>query len=138
RHHEAALRLRAAPRARELLELLALRARERARRNGLGREARAAQPVHGLADLADRSALEREPSRLDDRLVTVVEGVQAVLAIEGQSVLGRAEDRDPPAPRPREVEKGTDQRREAVRRADRVAGHDRDAADDPVRDASGP
>jgi hypothetical protein len=132
RHHEAPLGLRPAPRARELLELLALHACERARRNGLGRVARTLQAVHGLADLADRPALEREPSRLDDRLVTVVQRVQVVLAIEVQCVLRRAEDRDAPAARPGELEEGSDERGEAIRRADRIAGHDRDAAHDLV------
>src|SRR5207244_13033724 len=82
RHHEAALRLGAPPRARDVLELAPQLRSDPARRQRLGPEARALEPVDGLAHLADRAALEREAVDLDHRLVAVVERLQPVGAIE--------------------------------------------------------
>ena len=96
RHHEASLRLGAAPLARDPLELAAQVLADLSRPQHLGAVAGALEPVDRLAHLADRPALERERRRLDHRLVAVVEGMQAVRPVEREPVLRGAEDRDPP------------------------------------------
>ena len=63
RHHEAALRLGAAPFARDLLELVAQPLVDRPRPQHLGAVAGAREPVDRLAHLPDRPALERERRR---------------------------------------------------------------------------
>ena len=90
------------------------------------------EPVHRLAHLADRAALERERGDVDDRLVAVVERVQPVRRVQRQAALGRAEDRDAPVARVRVLDEPADQLVEALARPDRVARDDRDAADDAV------
>src|SRR5262245_8422678 len=75
RHHETAFRLRAAPRARDLLELRPRRTVELARCEHLCLIAGALEAVNRLPHLADRPTVEREPRRLDHGLVTVVERV---------------------------------------------------------------
>ena len=131
--HEAALRLRAAPRVRELLELPPKRRVELARAQDLGAVALALQPVHGLPHLPDRPALERERLDLEHRLVAVVERMQPPLAVEAEAGLGGAEDRKPPAAFPHIGDEAVEQFAELGGRADRVAGDDRHAPDDPVR-----
>ena len=87
--------------SRDRLELVA-QGRRRARSVAArARRSRRAQPVDGLAHLADRAALERERRRVDDRLVAVVERVQAVRRYSVEAALGRAEDRDAPVARVR-------------------------------------
>ena len=100
----------------------------------LGRVTGRLEPVHRLAHLADRPALEREGRDVDHRLVAVVDGEEPVAAVEVEQTLGRAEDRDPPVARAGEGDEAADERVQLARRADRIARHDRDAADDPVRD----
>ena len=109
RHHESALRLAAAPVAGDRLELGAER-RARSRPGGAhGTVARRAQPVHGLAHLADRAALERERADVEHRLVAVVERPQPMRAVEREAALRRAEDRDPPAAGVRERDERVDE-----------------------------
>src|SRR5579864_3753162 len=55
-------------------------------------------------------------------------------AIEVERSLRCTEDCDAPATRVRELDEVADQVREALRRPDRIAGDDRDASDDLVRD----
>jgi hypothetical protein len=74
RHHEAALGLAAAPLARDLLETPSKRRRDAARRQDLGPVTGLREAVNGLANVADRAAVERESRRFDHRLVAVVDG----------------------------------------------------------------
>ena len=85
RHHEPALGLLAAPLVGDRREAVAQCRVELARAQHSRLEARARQPVHGLAHLPDRAPLERERRRLDDRLVAVVERMQAVLTIDADA-----------------------------------------------------
>ena len=113
RHHEAALGLVAAPGSRDRLELAAKVAPDRARMERFGTEAGELEPMDGLPHLADRTPFERERGRLDDRLVTVVERVQPVSAVQLEAALGGAEHRYPPVAG---VRKGDETRNEAVER----------------------
>ena len=78
--------------------------------------------------LHDVAQLLEDGGQVHDRLVAVVEGVQAVGAVHAESVLRRAEDRDAPAARAGESQKGADELGEALGRADRIPRDDRDAA----------
>ena len=137
RHHEAALGRAAAPRARDVLELGAQVAVDLARCEHARAVARPLETVHRLADLADRPTVERELLDVDQRLVAVVERVQAVRGVEGEPALRRAEDRDPPVACMCVRHETPQQRVEVVRRPDRVAGHDRDSTDDAVGEKRG-
>ena len=88
--------------------------------------------MHRLADLSDRTALERERRGVDDRLVAVVQRVQSVCGVDRQPGFGCAEDRDPPVAGASASDEAADERGAFVRRADRIAGDDCDAADDAV------
>jgi hypothetical protein len=62
----------------------------------LRRVAGRAEPVDRLPHLADRPAVEREGRDLEHRLVTVVEGVEPVRAVERRGSARSAEDGDAP------------------------------------------
>ena len=62
----------------------------------------------------------------------MVDGPQAEAPVERQRGLGGAEHGHPPPSRAGEGEEAGKQRLEGVRLADRVAGDDRDTADDAV------
>ena len=131
RHHEAALRLRAAPDCAHLVAQVGARVG--------GREdphlvAALLEARHRLPDLADRPAVERERRGLDHCLVAVVERVQAVPRVQAERILRRAEHGDAPAARVRELEEPADELGEPIRRTDRIAGDNRDPADDLVRE----
>src|SRR5262249_7387915 len=93
-----------------------------------GRVSRALRAVQGLAHLADRAAVERDRGDVQDCLVPVVQGVQPVRAVEPEPPFRRAEDGDAPVARVRVLGEAPHERVEALRRADRVAGDDGDAA----------
>ena len=88
--------------------------------------------MNGLAHLTDRSTLELERPDVEHGLVAVVERMQTVRPVAVEARLGCAEDRDPPVARVGEGDEAVDEVRELLGRADRVAGDDRDAADDAV------
>src|SRR5262249_46983545 len=94
----------------------------------------AREPADRLAHLADRAALEIEGSRVDDRLVAVVEHVQAARSIQAEPALRRAEDRDAPVAAMRVLEEAVDKGGERPGVADRITGDDRDPTDDAVGD----
>src|SRR5205809_7277787 len=81
-HHEAALRLGAAPGARDRLELAPKLGPDLARMQRVGAIPGALQPVDRLAHLADGPALDREARHFDHSLVAVVERVEPMIAIE--------------------------------------------------------
>src|SRR5205823_3954561 len=87
---------------------------ERARPQDARVVARLLEPVHRLPHLADRSPLEREGPRVDDRLVAVVERMETVRGVERQAAFRRAEDRDPPVAAMRMLDEAADQLVEAV------------------------
>ena len=93
--------------------------------------------MHGLAHLPDRPALERERGRVDDRLVAVVERVQAVRSVRRERRFRGAEDRDAPAAFVRKRDEAAYERRRSLGRPDRVPGDDRHSTDDPVREERG-
>ena len=135
-------RARAGRRARSSRDRLELarEARRRAR-SGAGRRAvkpALLEPVHRLAHLADRAALERERRGVDDRLVAVVERVQAVRARTAAS-----QRSDAPRIATRQsracayATNGATSSSPSSPRADRVARDDRDAADDAVGEERG-
>ena len=132
RHHEASLRLGTAPGTRNAFELVANAAIELARPQRPRRVAGVLEPVHGLAHLANRAALEREGLDVDHRLVSVVEGMQPVPRVQRQPTLGGSEDRDPPVALVRVGDEQPQELVERLRRADRVARDDRHAAQHPV------
>src|SRR5205823_1692135 len=134
RHRETALRLVAAPVEGDLVQLATQLGIDRARRRDAHRIAGLAQPVHRLPHLADRAALKRERRRLDQRLVAVVEGMEAVRAVEAEPPLRGAEDRDPPVAFMRVIDEAADQGVEGGRTPDRVARYDCDTADDAIRE----
>ena len=90
--------------------------------------------MHRLPHLADRAALERERRRVDQRLVAVVERLQAAGPVELEPPLRGAEDRHPPVTLVCMVDEAADERVEGTRTPDRIAGDDRDAADHAVRE----
>src|SRR5439155_12262378 len=133
RQHKSALRLAAAPSARDLLELRAELAADFVRPEDAAAEACSLEPVDRLPHLADRAAFQGERLCLDHRLVAVIERVQPVAAIELEPVLGRAEDREPPVALPRVLDEARDELGEGRRRPDRTSRDVFDAADYPVR-----
>ena len=132
RHHEPAGRGRTTPPACDRLELPAQVRGDLARMQHTRRVPRVPEPVNGLADLADRSPVQRERRRLQHRLVPVVEGVKTVSAVDVEAALADAENGDPPVALPGERDEPGDKPVELGGRADRVARHDRNSADDPI------
>ena len=94
-------------------------------------------PGHRLAHLANRTALEREPRRLDDRLVTEVEPPESECLEGGRR---RGTDRDRPEPEPaRTRERGRlrEERGHGRLGPDRVAGTEQHAALDAIAEERG-
>ncbi len=90
------------------------------------------RPRHRLPYVPDRTALERERTGIDDRLVPEVERPEAGLPIERHQVRARAERRcTQPAGR-RERARLSHETRELGAGTDRVARHQHDAVRDPV------
>ena len=132
RHREAALRLAAQPRAADALDLAPLLERQLARAHDARGVAGLLQARDRLAHLADRPALEREARRMHDRLVADVDRAQADRVPVGEVLARDAEHRHAPGVRvavPREVGQ---QRRGGRGVADRIARHERHAADGAV------
>ena len=96
RHHEALLHLVAAPGACDRFEPGSQFGADLPRVERLDLVAGSLEARYRLADLADRAAIERESRGGDDCLVSMVERVQAVLAVEIEPHLGRSEDGDAP------------------------------------------
>ncbi|HEY2940023.1 MAG TPA: hypothetical protein VGJ27_09425 [Gaiellaceae bacterium] len=131
-HHEAALGIGAAPVAGDRLQLGPELGAHLPRPEHLGAVAGPLETVYGLSDLADRATIEREALRLEHGLVAVVESVQAAGPVEPEAVLGRAEDRQPPAALAGEGDEQVEQPAESRGRPDRIAGDDRDPADHAI------
>src|SRR5262249_22765898 len=121
-----------APSARDLLERVPRPRVDVAGTDDLTLEAGARQPVNGLPHLANRSALQREAGRLDHRLVSVVERLQAVAAVEVEAPLRDAEDRDAPVAAASMPDEARDEVVERALSADRIARDDRDAVHDAI------
>src|SRR5207247_5274914 len=79
RHREASLRLALSPFRRHTLELGERPLVDRGHFAELDRETGLLEPRHGLADLANRAALQRERGRVDTRLVANVARAQPEL-----------------------------------------------------------
>ena len=138
RHREAALRLVAAPRLGDRVELGAqhlvrlLRGHDPQRVPGLR------HPRDGLADLADRAAVERELGRAEHRLLPDRDRAQAEPPVAVEMLLGRAEDGEAPAVRLCDAPELGEQRVELLLVADRVGADERGAGDDAVREERPP
>lgn len=94
--------------------------------------AAAQKAIDGLADLADRPAVEREGAGMDDRFLADLQRTKAERAVQGELRRARAEDRDSPASRPGGAAKVLDEAAERARVADRVSAHQRGSGDDTV------
>lgn len=94
--------------------------------------AAAQKAVDGLADLADRPAVERERAGMDDRFLAEQQRAKAERAVERELRRACAEDRDSPASGPGGAAKVLDEGGEPPRVADWVPAHQRGSADDPV------
>ena len=114
------------------LQLQSRRRRHVRRPRDLHGVALALEPLHGLAHLADRAALERERGDVEHCLVAVIDRPQLKATVERERILGRPEHGHPPAAAACEDEEAREQRLQGIRLSDRVAGHDRHAADDTV------
>ena len=133
RHREAAFVDARAPGRRDALELghrLVGHVGERLHREGVPRFL---DPGHRLAHLADRPALEREPRRLDDGLVTEVEAPQPERLERGG---GSRADRHRPRAGAREPGRMrrclVEQRRQRGARADGITGTEHHPALDAI------
>ena len=122
RHREASLVDPGAPRVGDALELahrLVRDVRKRLHREGVPG---LLDSGHGLAHLADRAALEREPAGLDDRLVTEVEAPQAERLERRCGSRAHRHRSEPQAANLRERGGLVEQRRHRGRRPDGIAG----------------
>ena len=138
RHRKAALGRPLKPGHGDTLELVEGRGVEVAERAQLGGEAGGSEPVHGLAHLADRAALQAEAACVDDGLVPDVQRVKAGVTVETEKALtGTDGPEGEPASFGELAELGQ-QPRERLGLSDWIARGQEDPARDLVREEGTP
>ena len=138
RHHESTLGRSASPVARDELQLVPQRVVELARAEHAGDEAGVLQPVHGLANLADRCGrrARTSPSRRRLRRRGRARAARAPCTAAARART-RPGSRCASRARARTRRTRRSASSQALARADRVARDDRDAADDPIGEEGG-